>query len=296
MLGVQGFATRGNGRPPVVIKGPAQGGLARLEGKVSQFVSSLLINCAFMHRDSHIEVIHVTEKPFIRMTLDWLDRLGIHYRAADDFSAFDVAGGQRITGFETTIPGDFSSATFFLVAASLRSSEITLRGLDMKDTQGDKQVIQFLRQMGADIQAGPDAITVRGGSLKGLELDLGDTPDALPAMAVAGCFAEGRTLIRNVANARLKETDRIAVMAAELTQLGARIKELPDGLEIFESRLHGGPVHGHNDHRVVMALAVAGTAIPGRTEVDTAEAVVVTLPNFLNLMQKLGARIHEEET
>jgi 3-phosphoshikimate 1-carboxyvinyltransferase len=123
---------------------------------------------------------------------------------------------------------------------------------------------------------------------------MGDTPDALPAMAVAGCFAQGKTTIRNVANARLKETDRISVMAKELGHLGAKVEELPDGLIVHESALKGGPVRSYGDHRVVMSLAVAGLAISGQTEVDRAEAVEVTVPNFVDLMQKIGARIRTE--
>ena len=113
-------------------------------------------------------------------------------------------------------------------------------------------------------------------------------------MAVAGCFAKGKTTIRNVANARLKETDRIAVMAKELGRLGAKVEELPDGLIVHESTLKGCPVKGYGDHRVVMSLAVAGLAIPGQLEVDRAEAVDVTVPNFVDLVQKLGGKIRKE--
>jgi 3-phosphoshikimate 1-carboxyvinyltransferase len=194
-----------------------------------------------------------------------------------------------------TVPGDFSSGTFFLVAGSIGEADITLLGLDMNDAQGDKEVVTYLQEMGARISQEKGRIRVRGGALKGREFDLGDTPDALPAMAVAGCFAEGKTILRNAANARLKETDRIAVMARELGALGAKVEELPDGLVIHQSKLRGRPVCGHRDHRVVMALAVAGTAIPGHLEVDGAEAVQVTVPNFLELMKGLGANMREEE-
>ena len=148
--------------------------------------------------------------------------------------------------------------------------------------------------MGARIDVQKNGIRVHGGSLKGVELDMADTPDALPAMAVAGCFARGKTTIRNVANARLKETDRISVMAKELGRLGSRVEELPDGLIVHESALRGCSVKGYGDHRVVMALAVAGLAIPGQTEVDTAESVGVTFPNFFELMEKIGAKIRTE--
>ena len=293
-LGAEAYSTRNNGLPPVVVKGRIRGGKTRFRGIVSQYASSLLIHCPLIEKDSELEIFDVHEKPYIQMTMGWLDKQGIRYEASEDLTHFKIYGGQSYHGQNVTVPGDFSSATFFLVAGAIINGDITLLGLDMKDLQGDKQVVSYLQEMGAEIHSERGGIRIRGGSLKGVELDLGDTPDALPAMAVAGCFARGKTVIRNVANARLKETDRISVMAKELGRLGARVEELPDGLMIHESSLRGCPVKGHGDHRVVMALAVAGLAIPDRTEVDTAESVQVTFPNFVELMQTVGAKIQKE--
>jgi len=293
-LGAEVYSTRNNGLPPVVVRGPLKGGKTRLRGIVSQYISSLLIHCPLIEKDSEIEVYDVHEKPYIQITMGWLDRQGIRYEVSDDFAHYRILGGQSYRGQEVTIPGDFSSATFFLMAGSIMDGDISLLGLDMDDAQGDKRVVTYLKEMGARINVAKDAIRVKGGALKGVELDMADTPDALPAMAVAGCFARGKTVIRNAANARLKETDRIAVMAKELTRLGAKVEELPDGLIVYESSLKGCPVKGYGDHRVVMSLAVAGLAIPGRIDVDTAEAVEVTVPNFVDLMQKLGGKIRKE--
>jgi 3-phosphoshikimate 1-carboxyvinyltransferase len=112
---------------------------------------------------------------------------------------------------------------------------------------------------------------------------------------VCACFADGETRLVNVPQARVKETDRIAVMCAELKKMGADIEELPDGLVIRRSALKGAHVNGHHDHRVVMSLAVAGLAAKGNTTIDTAESVSVTFPNFVELMQALGASIRKEE-
>lgn len=291
-LGASVYSTRNNGLPPIVVRGRLKGGRARLSGIVSQYVSSLLIHCPLIERDSEFEVYDVHEKPYIRMTLQWLDYQGIRYECTDDLSRFKTFGGQSYYGQDVTIPGDFSSATFFLIAGVLCDADITLLGLDMNDVQGDKRVVTCLQEMGAPVRFENGGIRVRQGALQGIEIDMADIPDALPAMAVVGCFAKGKTILRNVANARLKETDRIAVMAAELGRLGARVEELPDGMIIHESRLKGCPVRGHGDHRVVMALSVAGLAIPGRTEVDTAEAVEVTVPNFLPLIQCIGGKMN----
>jgi 3-phosphoshikimate 1-carboxyvinyltransferase len=290
-LGGSVSSTRNNGLPPVIVRGRLKGGKARLRGTSSQYVSSLLISCPLIEKDSEIEVFDVAETPYIEMTKVWLNRQAIRYEASDDFTHFEFLGGQSYRGQEVAVPADFSSATFFLVAGAIGHSDITLLGLDMNDVQGDKQVVTYLKEMGANISFEKGGIRVRGGALRGIELDMGNTPDALPAMAVLSCFASGKTILRNVAHARLKETDRISVMAKELTRLGARVEELPDGLIIHESNLKGCPVKGYGDHRVVMALTVAGMAIPGRTTVDTAEAVSVTFPNFIERVKNLGGKI-----
>ena len=124
-----------------------------------------------------------------------------------------------------------------------------------------------------------------------MEFDLNETPDALPVMAVTACYATGETVFRNVAHARIKETDRIAVMCRELRRMGADIEELPDGLVIRESALRGADVNGCGDHRVVMALALAGLSCAGETRVSTAEAAGVTFPQFAEFMTSLGAAL-----
>jgi 3-phosphoshikimate 1-carboxyvinyltransferase len=151
--------------------------------------------------------------------------------------------------------------------------------------------------MGCSWRQTSEGLVFRGGRLKGAELDLNATPDALPALSVAACFAEGRTVLGNVPQARQKETDRIAVMHRELARLGASVEELPDGLVVRGGGgLRGGAASGHGDHRVVMALAVAGLASERPVEVDTAEAVAITFPDFVELMTSLGADVQRAES
>jgi len=132
---------------------------------------------------------------------------------------------------------------------------------------------------------------VSSSKLTGCELDLNNTPDALPALAVVGCFARGETRLKNVAQARIKETDRIKVMAKELSKMGAKIEEMEDGLIIRQSKLKGTSVSGYHDHRVVMALSLAGMMAEGETEIDSAEAVDITFPGYVEKMCQLGARM-----
>ena len=289
-LGARAEARGENGCAPLLVGGGLHGGHVTIECPTSQYLSSLLIGCPLAQGDTAIDVPLLNEEPYVRMTLAWLDRVGARYEAPPDLRHVEVAGGQSYRAFDCAVPGDFSSATFLLAAAAVTRSRIFLRGLDMQDVQGDKAVVGMLAQMGCEVATEPDGVWISGpDELQGGEFDLNATPDALPAMAVVGAVARGETRLVNVAQARLKETDRIAVTARELARMGADVQERPDGLVVKGSNLHGAEVHGYGDHRMVMALAVAGLAADGETVIDTAESVDVTFPDFVALMSQIGA-------
>jgi len=289
-LGAEVFSTRSNGCPPAVVKGKLNGGKTELDGVTSQYLSSLLINMPLADNDTEVLLTRLNEVPYAQMTLWWLDKQGIIYDN-DQFRTISIKGGQNYKPFKETVPGDFSSATFFMVLAAVTSGEITMRNLDMNDPQGDKAVLSILENMGAKVSINKDSITIKGNGLKGMEIDMNAIPDALPAMAVAGCFAEGETRLVNVLQARLKETDRIHVMCKELQKMGANISEMPDGLIIRKSRLKGCELDGHGDHRIIMALAVAGMNCPEESLISTAEAINVTFPDFVDIARKCGGLV-----
>jgi len=222
------------------------------------------------------------------MTLDWLDKQQIEYEN-QQMQRFTIKGNQSYKAFDAKIPADFSSATFFLCAAALAADEGTLLGLDFADSQPDKAVVDYLVKMGADISVETDSVKVRGGALRGAELDMNETPDALPAMAVTAAFAEGTTKLLNVPQARSKETDRIKCMAEELKKMDVDVEELPDGLIIRGGRPKPVELNGWADHRIVMALSLAGLNMPGQMSIDTAEAISVTFPDYVELMNSIGA-------
>lgn len=289
-LGGEVFSTRENDMAPVVVKGRLRGGKAQLDAVTSQYLTSILINAPLLDGDTQIDVIRLNEIPYVEMTMWWLNNQGIEYEN-DQFKNIYIRGGQKYKPLDISIPGDFSSATFFMVLAAVSGGEFILRNLDRTDSQGDKKVLDYLQEMGAVVHYTEESIIIKGNGLKGVEIDMNSTPDALPAMAVAGCFAEGETRLVNVPQARLKETDRIHVMCTELEKMGADIKELPDGLIIRNSRLKGCKVSGYDDHRIVMALAVAGLNSDGETIIDTAEAMNVTFPAFPQLIRECGGNI-----
>lgn len=287
-LGARVRSHRENGCPPFTVAGRIRGGQTSIEATSSQYLTSLLLCTPLADGDSVIRVPLLYEVPYVEITLDWLRKQAIKLEYGPDYTEFHVPGGQMFRAFDRRIPGDFSSATFFLAAGALGDNEVVSRGLDRSDTQGDRAVLDYLQQMGADVADRDGGIAVRGRGLTGCEIDLNATPDALPMMAVLGCFARGETRLVNVPQARQKETDRIAVMCEELTTLGADVEELPDGLVIRESKLRGAHVDGHGDHRVVMSLAIAGMCIPGETVIAGADAAAVTYPAFVAHLQSIG--------
>jgi 3-phosphoshikimate 1-carboxyvinyltransferase len=294
-LGAKAFTTRNNGKAPAVVTGPAKGGFTKLDGLSSQFLSSILINAPMFEQDTEIEMTRLNELPYVDITTWWLDKLGIEYRN-ENYKKFWVKGGQKFKPFDMTIPADFSSATFFAVLAAISGGTITMKNLDMTDPQGDKEVLLLLEKMGCTVKIEADSVTVTGGKLKGIDIDMNAIPDALPAMSVAACFAEGETRLHNVVQARYKETDRIACMYKELSAMGADIEELEDGLVIRKSKLKAcDNLHGYADHRIVMALSVAGLCCEGETVVDTSEAAAVTFPNFQDLIRQCGGMIENIE-
>lgn len=284
-----------DGYLPVTVGGPWRGGRTKVDGTTSQFTSSLLLNAPFGEETTTIEPIDLNERPYVEMTLWWLDRLGLEYER-DEYRRFTVPGGQALPGFEVTVPADWSSAAFLVAAGALPGGDVTLEGLDLDDSQGDKEILRFVEEMGADVLVSEEGIRIRGKALRGGEFDLNATPDLLPVMAVLGAFGEGETRLVNTPQARIKETDRISAMREVIETLGGEARELADGIVVQGGGLRGGAVHGFGDHRIVMSAAVAGLAAPEGASVDTAEAMAVTFPDFCERMKSLGADMETRDS
>jgi 3-phosphoshikimate 1-carboxyvinyltransferase len=293
-LGLSCSFKRETGDLPYTLCGPIRGGATTVDGISSQFVSALLFACPLINDTTPVtlSVKNLHEQPYIEMTLWWLKKQNIQIDYASDLSTFIIPGNQHYTPFDMLVLADFSSATFSAVGAAIAGSDLTITGLDFSDPQGDKGVFTILKNAGVclDIK-GSNVVISTQSNATGSIIDLNTMPDALPALAVLACASRGETHIVNVAQARIKETDRIAVMREELTKMGASIEERPDGLLIKPGRLHGAHVNGHDDHRVVMALALAGMIADGETVIDTAEAATVTYPTFVEDFRAIGAQI-----
>ena len=282
------------GTCPIKIFGKLIGGKAEVNGLTSQFISALLISLPLAQIDSEITVYDLHERPYLDMTLAWLKELGIRvdHIVEDKKDIFKIPCGQYYRSFTKQIPADFSSLSYPLAASVLIPGEVRLQGIDMNDYQGDKRLIAILQSMGADIMINNSELLIKGGqSLHGITIDANDIPDMVPTLAVIATQAMGETQIINVAQARLKETDRIKSMANGLKAMGANVEQKADGLIIKNSLLHGAEVDGYDDHRTVMALSLAGLVAEGETIISTAEAVSKTFPSFVEIMNSLGTEM-----
>ena len=288
-------AESNNGFLPAAVSGPWRGGRTKVDGATSQFTSSLLLNAPFGEGASVVEPVDLNERPYVEMTLWWLDRLGLTCER-DGYRRFSIPGGQTLSGFEVAVPADWSSAAFLVAAGALPGGDVILEGLDLADSQGDKEILRFVEEMGAEVLVTEDGVRIRAKALRGGAFDLNATPDLLPVMAVLGGFADGETRLLNAPQARIKETDRISAMRKVIESLGGEARELADGLVIQGGGLDGGAVRGFGDHRVVMAAAVAGLAAPKGISVDTAEAMAVTFPDFCERMASLGAEMETRDS
>lgn len=285
--------------PPVVIGGRMGGGRVTVDGSNSQFVSSLLLSAPLAPGDTEILVTNPLETPYVQLSLDWMARYGVHIDHDGTYSHFMVNGGQRYTAGEHAIPADWSSAAFPLVAAAITTSRLTVEGLDFSDSQGDRAIIDHLLSFGArlDIDRDGRSVTVSGSSALqgGRTIDLGPTPDMLPALAVLATQAEGRTRFTNLSHVRQKETDRVFEMEQKLRAMGCAITSEGDDLIIDgPTQLRGGRFSSSGDHRIAMALAVAGFAATGQTVIEGGECVSVSYPGFCEDLSACGAAIRPE--
>ena len=288
-LGGWAVSTKGDGHAPVVVRGRLKGGRAEMDGMDSQPVSALLIASALAEAPTELTVRRPGEKPWVQMTLSWLDRCGVEY-SNQNYELYRVRGQAKWKGFQTQIALDWSAALYPIVAAVITpESEVRVPGMDPADVQGDKGVLDVLRDMGADIRMEGDAVVARSSRLTGRTIDCNDFIDQFTLLAVVGACAEGETRLVNAEVCRHKECDRIARTREALGAMGANVEELPDGLVVRKSRLHGARLNSHHDHRMVMTMALAALVAEGETRISDAECVKKTFPYFAEQMQGIAA-------
>jgi 3-phosphoshikimate 1-carboxyvinyltransferase len=291
-LNVKAESEAGTGCPPVVVHADGlHAARAEVRASVSsQFLSGLLMAapCAETRNQSpmHIDVVGpLVSKPYVAMTLAVMRAFGARVEHDPDWQHFQIApGGYQAQTF--TIEPDASAASYFWAAAAITGGKVTVEGLRKDSLQGDVAFCACLERMGCTVREEPQGITVEGGPLSGIDVDMNAISDTVQTLAAVALFAAGPTNIRNVAHIRHKETDRIAALAAELRKLGATVDERPDGLRIVPGTLTGAQIDTYDDHRMAMSLALAGLKIPG-VVINDPECTAKTYPGFWTDLQRL---------
>ena len=272
-------------------------GTFTLPGNVSsQFISGLLFATPLMEAPSTIEVRAPFEsRSYVDLTTDAMQKFGVKVsvRARKDGSAtYKVAAPQHYAAADMDVEGDYSQAAFLAVLGSTVGG-ITITGLPSGSHQGDRVILDILKQCGAKFERSGSHVTFHRSLLKAVEIDLADCPDLGPVLIALGCFCSGTTIIRNAGRLRIKECDRIAAMQEELAKMGGTVKADGDTLTIEGCALHKptAPLNGHNDHRIVMAMAVAALAAGQPAVIEGANAVNKSWPDFFEVIKGLGAHV-----
>lgn len=284
----------GTGCPPLTImaKGLAGGRTVLPEGKSSQYLSSLLLVAPYANAPAELEVLgEILSKPYVEMTLAVMADFGVRVEAAPTLNFFRIPRGSY-QGRTYAIEGDASGASYFWAAAAVTGGRVTVANVPVPSLQGDAKLLPYLARMGCRIEQTEAGITLIGPDrLEGIEVDMGDMPDVAPTLAVVAAFAEGTTIINNIAHLRIKECDRLSAVVNELRKLGAEVEEEPARMIIHGKQggrtLHGASIATYNDHRMAMSFAVAGLRIPG-VYIGNPQCVVKSFPDFWERFARLA--------
>jgi len=288
-LGADVTCTGKNLCPPVQVNANGlSGGVARIHGNISsQYLSGLLM-AAPCAREAVEIVVEGTlvSVPYVAMTRAVMRSFGVETRAADDFSSIEVSRSEGYRASEYAIEPDASAASYFWAAAAVTGGEVTVTGLSRNSLQGDVGFVDCLEKMGCEVRYEADSVTVTGGKLRGIDVDMNAISDTVQTLSVVALFAEGTTKIRNVPHIRHKETDRIAAVATELRKLGANVVEHDDGLEITPGTFAPAAIDTYNDHRMAMSFAIAGLVQKG-VVINNPGCTAKTYPRFFEDLQDL---------
>jgi len=288
-LGANVQSEENNGNPPVIIEADGlPGGRAEVAGDISsQFLSGLLMAapCA----DDPVELAvrgTLVSKPYVEMTLTVMRAFGVDI-APGDLQSFSIPAVGAYRAADYRIEPDASAASYFFAAAAIAGGEVTVEGLSKSSIQGDVDFCDCLEMMGCQVKYAEDSITVVGGPLKGIDVDMNAISDTVQTLAAVALYADGPTNVRNVGHIRHKETDRIGDLARELRKLGATVDEREDGMLITPGSLHGAEIDTYDDHRMAMSLSLVGLKTPGVIIRDP-DCTGKTYPDFFDDLGRLG--------
>jgi 3-phosphoshikimate 1-carboxyvinyltransferase len=285
-IGVTARSVNDTGCPPVEVHGGVcEGGEMALDCRVSsQYLSSVLLMAPYTRQGIRVTLpFGLVSKPYVDMTVDIMNRLGVTVER-EAYERFFAPGGQIYKNGGYVVEPDCSQASYFWAAAAITGKRLLVRNIARSSRQGDVHFVDLLERMGCRVTEEREGIAVTGGKLRAIETDMSDMPDVAPTLAVVAAFAEGTTVIRNIAHLKDKECDRIGSVAKELTKMGISVKATDDGLAVQGGRPRGALIDTYNDHRMAMCFSVAGLITKGVVIKDET-CVVKSFPNYWEVFE-----------
>jgi 3-phosphoshikimate 1-carboxyvinyltransferase len=287
-IGIRTMSLTNPGCPPIQIEaGAVSGGSVSLNcGTSSQYLSALLLISPFSRNRMEILVTEgPVSKPYIDMTIDIMNQAGV-FVSRDGYTRFEIDGNQRYRARRFCVEPDISQAGYFWAAAAVTGATITVGGILPDSRQGDIRLLDIFSSMGCTIQTETNGISVTGGSLKAVDVDMGAMPDMVPTLAVVAAFAAGKTVITNVGHLKAKESDRLGSVVAELRKLGIHAGCSDTAMWIEGGNPKPAQIDPHDDHRLAMSFAVAGLKVPG-IRIDNETCVKKSFPDFWKVFESL---------
>jgi len=287
-MGVEAHAVNNTGCPPVEIRGgEILGGRLTLNCKISsQFLSALLLIAPYTNNGIEINVIEgPVSRPYVDMTVEVMERLGVVIER-DGYNRFRVKGGQTYRSGSYSVEPDCSQAGYFWAAAAITGAGIKVKGTTLNSSQGDVRFTEVLEAMGCTISHEADGIRVAGGDLSAVTVDMADMPDMVPTLAVVAAFAQGTTVIENVAHLKAKESDRLGSVVNELSKMGIEASCSDTGMKVTGGNPGGAEIDTYGDHRIAMSFALCGLKTPGVFIKDEG-CVEKSFPNFWDVFEEL---------
>ena len=294
------FYKNENGKLPLTVNGKLKAGNYEIDGNISsQFITGLLYALPLLDGDSKLTINkNLESKGYIDLTLEILKLAGIEI-VNNNYKSFDIKGNQIYKPFDYTVEGDYSQVVFWIVAGIIsanRNNEVKCLHVNKNSLQGDREIIEIVERMGANIEIFDNYVLVRPSKTKGTVIDISQCPDIGPILTVLGALSEGETRIINGERLRIKESDRITSIKTELNKLGANVAEEGDSLIIqgVEGFTGGVTVNAWNDHRIAMSLAIASTRCEKEIILEEAESVRKSYPHFWDDFVKMGGEIEKD--
>jgi 3-phosphoshikimate 1-carboxyvinyltransferase len=292
-IGIDAAGYGANGSPPVVVHGRRPRGGTVTLGNIesSQYVSSLLLCAPFAENDTIIELTgDIPSLPYVAMTAALMEAFGVMV-GHDRPEHYVVKSGQRYHARHYEIEGDYSSASYFFLAAAVTQGKVRVERLNPETLQGDKGFLPLLEQLGCTVTMGKDWIEVQGRELAAGDytFNLATMPDMVPTLAALAAVRPGRTVITHVPHLRAKESNRLQALVTEFKKVGVRTEETTDGLWIEGGTAHGAVIETYDDHRITMSFAVLGLAVPG-IRIQDPGCVAKSFPTFWEELERLYNR------